>query len=81
MFENPNDPSNLLYFFLTLLLFTALILLISKFWSKQLVRGIILGATGILCFQVFYPLLITVFSQEWSLGLSISAAAILVIAL
>jgi presenilin-like A22 family membrane protease len=77
-FENPSDPFNLVYFFLTLLLFTVIILLISKFWNKQLVRGIILGSAGLLYLYVFYPLLATVVSEVWSLGLSVAAAAVLV---
>ncbi len=81
VFENPNDPMNIIYFFLTLLLFTVAILLIAKFWKKQLIQGIILGATGFIAFYVFYPLLSFVVPEVWSLFLSITAAAILVITL
>ena len=56
-FENPNDPYNLAYFFLILLVFTAAILLIARYWKKQAVRVIFLGATGLLDVYVFYPLL------------------------
>jgi presenilin-like A22 family membrane protease len=80
-FENPNDPMNLVYFFLIMLLFTAAILLISKFWKKQLIHGIILGATWFTAFYIFYPLLAIVSPEVWSLFLSITAATILVIAL
>jgi len=79
VYENPNDPMNIVYFFLTLLLFTVAILLIAKFWKKQLIQGIILGATGYLVFYMFYPLLSFVVSEVLSLFLSITAAAILVI--
>ena len=81
VYENPNDPMNVVYFFLTLLLFTVAILLIAKFWKKQLIQGIILGATGFLAFYVFYLLLAFVVPEVWSLFLSITAAAVLVIML
>jgi presenilin-like A22 family membrane protease len=77
-FENPNDPMNIVYFFLTLLVFTAIILLIAKFWKKRLVQGIFLGATGFTAFYVFYPLLYIVIPGVLSFFLSITAAAILV---
>jgi len=80
-FENPNDPMNLVFFFLTLLLVTVTILLIAKFWKKQMIKGIILGATGFTAFYVFYPLLSFVVPEVWSLFLSTTAAAILVISL
>jgi len=80
-FENPNDPMNIVYFFLTLLLFTAIILLIAKFWKKQLIQGIFLGATGFTAFYVFYPLLTIVVPEVWSLFLSITSATIMVITL
>jgi len=80
-FVDPADPFNLAYFFLILLLFTAVILLISKFWKKQVVQAIILGSTGILCLYVFYPLLDVVVPETWSLGLSIAGTVILLILL
>jgi presenilin-like A22 family membrane protease len=81
VFENPGDPLNLVYFFLTFFLSTAAILLISKFWKKQFVQVIVLGATGLLIFYVFYPLMAIVLAQTWSLGLSVTATAFLVIML
>jgi len=80
-FENPNDPMNIVFFFSIMLLITAAILLIAKFWKKQLIKGIILGSTGFTAFYVFYPLLAFVVPAGWSLFLSITAAAILVITL
>jgi len=77
-FENPNDPMNLVSFFLIMLLFTVAILLVAKFWKKQLIQGIILGATGFIAFYVFYPLLAIVVPEVVSLFLSITAVAILV---
>ena len=70
VFENPNDPMNLVIFFLTLLLFTAAILLIAKFWKKQLIQVIILGSTGYLALYVFYPLLAIAVPEVLSLFLS-----------
>ena len=80
-FENPNDPMNIVYFFLTLLVFTAIVLLIAKFWKKRAVQGIFLGATGLTAFYAFYPLLYIVIPGVLPFFLSITAAAILVLAL
>src|SRR3990170_9066830 len=71
VFENPDDPLNLVYFFSAMLLFTIVILLISKFWKKQLVQGLILFSTASMAFYVFYPLLTFVVSEVLSLGLSL----------
>ena len=80
-FENPNDPMNLVFLFLTMLLFTAAILLIAKFWKKQLIQVIFLGATGFTAFYMFFPLLSFIVPDMWSLFLSITAVAILVVTL
>ena len=80
-FENPNDPMNIVFFFLIMLFFTATILLVAKFWKKQVIQAIILGATGFTAFYVFYPLLSFVFPVVWSLFLSATAAAILITSL
>jgi presenilin-like A22 family membrane protease len=81
-FENPNDPYNLAYFFLILLSSTAAILLIAKYWKKQAVRVIFIGATGLLDVYVFYPLLAIVVPIAWlTLGLSVAAAAVLLVIL
>ena len=81
VFENPDDPLNIVYLFLTILVFTAAILLISKFLKKILVQGIILVAVGFVSFSVFYPLLAAVFSELWSVSLSMAATAVLVVML
>ena len=81
VFENPSDPFNLVYFFATLLLFTVVILLISKFWKKQLVRGLILFSTASMTFYVLYPLLALVVPEALSAGFSLACAAILTAAL
>jgi len=80
-FENPTDPLDLVYLFSMLVLMTVVILLISKFWKKQLVQGIVLGATGLLAFTVIYAFLTFVFPDPWSLGLSAMMVVILLILL
>jgi presenilin-like A22 family membrane protease len=87
-FENPNDPMNLVYIFLILLVVTSIILLIAKFWKKRLIQVIILGAIGYTAAYLFYPLFALVIPEspvvsEWLLSavLSISAAIILVVTL
>ena len=81
-FENPNDPLNIVYFFAILLIFTVVILLIIKFWRKEAIRVIFLGATTILCIYVFYPLIVLAIPDPWlSLALSIMGAIILLAAL
>ncbi len=81
VFDNPNDPTNLLVFFVIMLIVTATILLIAKFWKKQLIQVIILGSIAYTSFFVFYPLLSFVVSYTMSLFLSVITAAILIVAL
>lgn len=80
-FENPTDPFDLVFFFSTLVVLTVIILLISKFWKKQLVQGIVLGATGLFVFDVVYAFLTVVVPELWSLGFSAAAVALLLILL
>lgn len=81
-FENPSDPFNLAYFFFILLVFTAIILLIIKLRKKQALRIIFLGATAVLSVYVLYPILIILVADALlSLGMSIIAAIILLLAL
>lgn len=81
VFDNPNDPTNLLVFFAIMLVVTATILLIAKFWKKQFIQVIILGSIAYTSFFVFYPLLSFVVPYALSSFLSIVAAAILIVAL
>jgi presenilin-like A22 family membrane protease len=77
-FENPDDPWNIVYFFLVLLPFTVLILLIAKFWKKKAIQAIVLAATGVLDVYVFYPLLAMVLPSMWlTLGIAVAASAVL----
>lgn len=80
-FDNPNDPMNLAYLFITMLSFTGLILLISRFRKKQTVHGIILGAVGLSTFYILFSITDTMISETWSLGLSTTATIILVLML
>ncbi len=81
VFNDPNDPVNLLIFFAILIVVTVTILLIAKFWKKQFIQVIILGSIGYTAFFVFYPLLSLVATQTLSTYLSIIAVAILILAL
>jgi presenilin-like A22 family membrane protease len=82
VFDNPNDPTNLLVFFAIMLIVTATILLIAKFWKKQFIQVIILGSIAYTSFFVFYTLLSLVVPNATSSSfLSIIATAILVLAL
>ncbi len=81
VFDNPNDPVNLLIFLVIMLVVTVTILLIAKFWKKQFIQVIILGSIGYTAFFVFFPLLSFVATQTLSTFLSIIAVAILILTL
>jgi presenilin-like A22 family membrane protease len=81
VFENPNDWTNLLIFFVIMLAVTLTILLIAKYWKKKFIQVIILGSIGYTAIFVFYPLLSLVVSGTLSLILSTIATAILILAL
>jgi len=80
-FENPTDPLNLVFFFSTLIVFTVIILLVSKFRMKQLVQGIVLGSTGLLFFYVIYTFLAAAVPEFWSLVFSVTVVALMLILL
>jgi len=85
-YSNPNDPLDLVYFFLALIGFTALILVISRFrkkhpLSKKVVQYIILGSIALLDLVLFDSLLGAVLSADWSLAFSIAAVAIILVLL
>jgi presenilin-like A22 family membrane protease len=83
-FEDPGDPLNIAYIFIILISFTALILLIAKFWKKQVIHFIILFAIGYTMFYAFflpfYALLLP-FSFTILFLLSVLSALIVVIML
>jgi len=80
-FGDANDPMNLIVFFVIMLVVTATILLIAKFWKKQFIQFIILGSIAYTSFFVFYTLLSFMVPEPICSFLSIAAAAILVAAL
>lgn len=81
-FENPSDPFNIIYFFSIMLIFTGVILLIIKFFKKQILKKIYLGATTILSISVFYPLIFIVIPNPTiTFTLSTIGAIILLLAL
>ena len=77
-FENPGDPLNLVFFFVVLIVFTALILVIAKYGKTRIIQAIFLGSTGLLGVYVFYPLLGYVFPWQLSLGLSVVIMVVVV---
>ena len=54
-FEDPDNPMNIAYIFVIILVFTVVILLIAKFWKKQMIQIIILGAIGYMVFVTKMP--------------------------
>ena len=78
-FENTDDPVNLVIIFVILLVITAIILLIAKFWKKQVIQFIILGAIGYTSAYVFYPLFNLFIPKSELINILITADSILVI--
>lgn len=81
VFDNADDPVNLVIFFGVLLGMTIIILLIAKYWRKWLIQALILFAVGYTSFYVFLPLLARVLNEWPALVLAISAAVLLTIIL
>lgn len=84
-FENINDPFNILYIIIVMIIFTAIILIIAKYWKEKLIQFIILGAVGYTSFFAFFLPLFTIylpfFAYEILIILSIICALMLVILL
>jgi presenilin-like A22 family membrane protease len=77
--SGPGDPVNLLFFFVVLIVFTAVILLIAKWGKTRIIQAVFLGSTGLLGVYVFYPLLSSLpISWELALGLSALIMAVIV---
>lgn len=71
--SGPGDPLNLLFFFVVLIVFTAVILLVAKWGKTKIIQAIFLGSTGLLGIYVFYPLL-GYLPIPWQLAFGFSAA-------
>ncbi|MBN2065696.1 MAG: hypothetical protein JW771_02690 [Candidatus Thermoplasmatota archaeon] len=80
-FENPDDPMNLVYFFVIILAMTAIILVIAKYWKKQVIQAIILGAIGYTSWYVFYPLLTLLIPDLFALVFAVIFALLLIVTL
>ncbi|HII85915.1 TPA: hypothetical protein HA273_04980 [Candidatus Bathyarchaeota archaeon] len=80
-FPDPGNWFNIVFFISVLLVFTVVILLIIKFWKKEVIRIIFLGSTGFLSFYVFYLLLVGFVDPLVSLVISVAGAALLLVAM
>ncbi len=80
VFENPNDPADLLFFLVTFIVFTAIILLLAKY-SERAVQGIVLASTAYLIFFILYPLLGFALPDPVALSVSLAVSALLLILL
>jgi len=84
-FDNPDDFANILYILAIMLIFTLVILFIAKYWKKQVIQFIILGAIGYTAFYAFFlPLIVLALPQvpaAFILGISLLLAILLVILL
>jgi presenilin-like A22 family membrane protease len=82
VFEQADNPMNLVWVFVTVLGMTIIILLIAKFWKKRLIQLIILFAVGYTSFYIFLPLFSLVISDLFiTVFFSIILAVCLVVAL
>ncbi len=78
VFENPNDPFNVVYFVLSLVAITAVLLLIAKFWKKRFVQAIVLGSIGYVVFYVFYSFLAMMASEVLAVVVSVAAVVVII---
>ena len=80
-FEDKDSVFNIVYILIIMLVFTLAILVIAKYWKKQFIQFIILGAIGYTTFYVLYPLLDIFLSFVVSIVLAVIFSIILVIVL
>ena len=84
-FEDPENPVNILIILTIMLIFTAIILIIAKFWKKKVIQYIILGAVGYTSFYAFFLPIFTLlfgnFSGLLSLIIALIGGIVLVVAL
>ena len=55
-FEDTGDPVNILYIFAIIIVMTIIILIIARYWKKQVIQALILFAIGYTAFFIFVPL-------------------------
>jgi len=81
-FEDTSNPVNIIYIFAIIIVMTVLILLIARFWKKQVIQIIILGAIGYTAFFIFASVLsLLLQSDVLIIMVSIALAVALVVAL
>ena len=80
-FPDPGNPLNIVFFIVTMLVVTGVILLIIKFWKKEVLKYFFLGSTIFLSFYVFYLLLVGVADPLVSLALAVVGAGLLLFAI
>lgn len=80
-FEDTSNPVNILYIFVIIIVMTLIILIIAKYWKKQVIQAIILFAIGYTAFFIFVPVLSLLLSDVLSIGGGIIAAVALVLVL
>ncbi len=84
-FDDVNDPLNLAYILITLLVVTGIILAIAKYWKKKILHILLLGAIGYTVFFAFFlpifGILIPYLPLWFYLFISALSTAILLLAL
>ncbi|MBN1860824.1 MAG: hypothetical protein JW840_05115 [Candidatus Thermoplasmatota archaeon] len=80
-FEDTGDPVNILYIFVIIIVMTIVILIIAKYWKKQVIQAIILFAIGYTAFFIFVPLFSLILPDIITLILSVACAIGLIVAL
>lgn len=79
MFEEEDNPMNIALIFGIIIVITAVLLLIAKYWLKQVIQFIILGAVWYTSAVVFNPLFDLVIPTSISISIPVASDTILVI--
>ncbi|MCD6467772.1 MAG: hypothetical protein J7L32_00445 [Thermoplasmata archaeon] len=80
-FENPGDPTNIVYFLAILLGLTIVILLIARFWNKKVIHLFILAAVALTIFSMADPLFFLIVGEPFASALALILAFVMVILL
>jgi presenilin-like A22 family membrane protease len=80
-FEDTSNPVNILYIFGIILVMTVVILIIAKYWKKQVIQVIILFAIGYTAFFIFVPLFALLLTGLYAIILAIVCAVAIVVCL